>query len=340
MAFDIENSAGEQSESKVDWDALNKYTVETANLQEPETLVGVVTAIVDLGVQDQPDAEVVFEGSAEDEERITAEMPGTYFIDGIDQQTKKRARLKCWPVKPQPCVAVAVDFPDILLNKGVFFGDKDAEAKPLRLWLGDTFYTKEHGSVVARPTVLKPSNLEKDKKKSPIWSLAQNHLFYKMAVASKIVKPNEAFDRTRIDEVLGHAYQFQVQIFLKEGKDGKEYLQERIKFVGGLGRGQSAPESPVEPFLIQFNKVNAEESVKQLRSHVINTIKKANNYNGSAIQKQLGDKVTEKAEVPDESEKPTVVKTAAKPATKSKVKVEEKPSVATSGFTDDDDVPF
>jgi hypothetical protein len=333
MAFDIENSAGETSESKIDWDALNKYTVETANLQEPETVVGVVVGIVDLGVQDQEDAEVVFVGTPEDEERIVVEKPDTYFIDGIDQQTKKRARLKCWPVKPQPCVAVAVDFPDILLNKGQFFNDKSAELKPLRLWLGDTFYTKEHGSVIARLTALKPSNLEKDKSKPPIWSLAQNHLFYKMAVASKIVKPGESFDRTQIDEVLGHSYQFQVQVFTKEGKDGKEYLQEKIKFVGGLGRGQTAPESPVEPFLIQFNKVNSEESVKQLRAHVVNTIKKASNYNGSAIQRQLGDKVVAKAEVPvAEKPKPAATKIPAKVA----AKVEPAPEPEDN----DADVPF
>lgn len=333
MAFDIENAAGEQSESRIDWDALNKYTVEAANLQEPETLIGVVTAIVDLGVQEQEDAEVVFVGTAEDEAKAIAENPGSYFKDGIDQQTKKRARLKCWPVKPMPCVAVAVDFPDILLNKGTFFGDKNAEPKPLRLWLGNTFYTKEHGSVIAQPTVLKPTSLEKDRSKPPVWSLAQNHLFYKMAVASKIVKPGEAFDRTRIDEVLGHAYQFQVQVFLKEGKDGKEYLQEKIKFVGGLGRGQSAPESPVEPFLIQFNKDNDEAAVKQLRSHVINTIKKANNYNGSAIQKQLGDKPTESKADGEQKEKPPAVKTPekAKPVVKKVV----------STFDDmDSDLPF
>ena len=338
MSFDIENSAGESSDSKIDWDALNKYTVETANLQEPETLIGVVTGIVDLGVQELEDAEVVFVGTPEDEAALIAENPANYFKDGIDQQTKKRARLKCWAVKPQPCVAVAVDFPDILLNKGTFFGDKDAEPLPLRLWLGGKYYMKEHGSVVAQPTVLKPTSLEKDRSKPPIWSLAQNHLFYKMAVASKIVKPGETFNRTRIDEVLGHAYQFQVQIFLKEGKDGKEYLQEKIKFASGLGRGQVAPESEVEPFLIQFNKANNPEALNQLRSHVVNTIKKANNYNGSAIQKQLGDVPAEKAEVPAEEKKVVVAKTPAKSSAKPKPAPTPESDSGFDGM--EDDAPF
>lgn len=336
MAFDVEYTT-ERAESKVDWDGLNHYTVETANLQEPETLVGVVTGIVDLGMQEQPDAEVVFAGTKEDEEKIIADKPDTYFKDGIDQQTKKRARLKCWPVKPQPCVAVAVDFPDILLNKGQFFGDKDTEPKPLRMWLGDQFYVQGVGSVVSRPAVLKPTVLNKDcKKGDEIWSLAPNHLFYKMAVASKIIKPGEAFDARRIDEVVGQAYQFQAHIFLKAGKDGKEYLNEKIKFVGGLGRGQSAPESPVEPFVVQFNRINSEESLKQLRGHVINTIKQALNYNGSAIQKQLGEEVKPK-------ERTLVNKKSepAKPAPKeSKPKVDKKPTPAPVVPEDDDDLPF
>jgi hypothetical protein len=85
--------------------------------------------------------------------------------------------------------------------------------------------------------------------------------------------------------------------------------------------------------LIQFNKVNSEESVKQLRAHVVNTIKKASNYNGSAIQRQLGDKVVAKAEVPvAEKPKPAATKIPAKVA----AKVEPAPEPEDN----DADVPF
>ncbi|MGL5075071.1 MAG: hypothetical protein ACRDBG_04435, partial [Waterburya sp.] len=239
-------------------------------------------------------------------------------------------------VKPIDSVAVAIDFPEIMLDKGVYFGAKDSEPKPLRMWLGDQFFIKDVGSVISRPTPMKWSNLEKDRSKAPKFSLAANHIFYKMAIASKIISPGETFVPDRIDELLGKAFQFQAQIFLREDeKTGKEYLTEKIKFVGGLGRGQVAPDGATEPFMVMFDSENDESVIKQLRAHVINTIKNAVNYDGSAIQKQLGDspsnapEKSEKKEVQEQPEKPNVVQ---KP--KSKSKSEPEP------FLDDSDSPF
>ncbi|MDV7392475.1 hypothetical protein RZS08_14010, partial [Arthrospira platensis SPKY1] len=108
--FDVYGSQQSQKESKqvVQYDDLNKYVVETAGLQERETLVGYVSMIVDLGTQNQPDAEVVFTGNENDEKEEFAKNPNTYFKDGFDQQSKKQVRFKCWPQKPVQCVAVAV----------------------------------------------------------------------------------------------------------------------------------------------------------------------------------------------------------------------------------------
>ena len=334
MSFEVygaNKNEGTKNKPEVDWQALNQYVVETCKLQKPKTIVGVVVGIADLGLQDQPDAEYPFTGTPEDEEAAIAEKPDTYFKDGIDQTSKKKIRLKCWPQKPTQCVAIAVDFPRILLDKGQFFGDTESEAKPLRMWLGDTFYIKEHGMVVARPTPLKESNLEKDRSKPAKWSLAQTHLFYKMAVASEMIEPGEVFKSTRIGELVGKSFQFQVQISMREGNDGREYLTEKIKFVGGLGEGQTAPENPNETFMVMFNRINSEEALKNLRAHVINTIKRAQNYNGSAIQKQLGDEVS--TEQPKQESKPEPKRTPAKSAPKAKE--------PTPVFDDmDDDIPF
>lgn len=338
MAFDVEVTKNEGSSNKpaVDWAAMNQYVVDTCKLQKPKTIVGVVAGIVDLGKQDQPDAEYPFTGSAEDEAAAIAEKPDTYFKDGVDAVSKKKVRLKCWPVKPVQCVAVAVDFPRIMLDKGQFFGDDSGEQKPLRMWLGDTFWMEGIGSVVARPTPLKVTNLEKDRNKKARWSLSQLHLFYKMAVASEMIEPGDVFDPARIDELIGKAFQFQVQIYMREGKDGKEYMTEKIKFVGGLGDGQTVPENPNEPFMVMFNRINSEEALKNLRVHVINTIKRAENYNGSSIQKQLGETVEPK----HESKvliKPESVRTPAEPG--KAVKALKQKQVEPD-FDDDTDIPF
>lgn len=322
MAFDaysVTESSG-KNESKVDWDALNQYVVETANLRQRETLVGYVAGIVDLGTQEIEDAEVTFNGTPDEEEEIVAKQPGTYFKDGIEQQTKKPVRLKCWPQKPIQCITLAIDFPDILLDKGKFFGDDSAEAKPLRLWLGGQFYLKDVGMVVGRPIPLKVSNIAPEGSAKPTWSFKPNHTLYKMAVGAKLVEAGKPFLPKDIDSLIGVALQFEAQVFFKENK-GKQYYNEYVAFKTGLGRGQVAP-TPVTPaFMIQMNKPNVKEAVAELRSHVINTVKRASNYPGSVLEKELNelrppkqeDAPQEQAEAPKAEPKKVVPKKVVAP---------------------------
>ena len=62
MSFDAygTSAAANSDKPKVDYNAMNQYVVDTAGLEERETLIGVVAGIVDLGTQEQPDAEVTF----------------------------------------------------------------------------------------------------------------------------------------------------------------------------------------------------------------------------------------------------------------------------------------
>lgn len=281
MSFDTYGASQNEASnhSKVDWDKLNRYVVEVAQLQQRETLVGYVSNIVDLGTQEQPDSEVVFTGTEEDERKEIAERPQTYFKDGYDYQTKKDVRLKCWPNKPVQCVAFSVDFPDIIIDKGQFFGE--SKPLPLRLWYGGEFYSETYGMTIARPTPLKVNKSLGD------WSFDVKHLFYKMAVDSKIINPGEIFVPSRINELLGKAFQWQAQVFYKKAKTGKEYYTEWIKYVSGLGRGQSSPEIITPLGLVQFNRENDPSVLKELRSHVVNTMKRASNYEGSLVKSQI-----------------------------------------------------
>lgn len=300
--FNVYGAQQNQKEANrsVRFDEINEHVVETAGLQERETLIGVVSMIVDLGTQKQPDAEVAFTGSEEDERMEIASKPATYFKDGLDPQTKKPVRLKCWPQKDVQAVALAIDFPQIPIDKGQFFGE--SKPLPLRLWLGDQFYNQAtQKMVVARPTYLKIN------KKMGFWSFDQKHLLYKMAVAAKIIKPGEAFLPQDIDKLLGQAFQFEAQVFFKKGKDGKSYYNEYVKFVSGLGRGQSAPESSVKPLLIGFMDDNDPQAIKEVRAHVLNTCRLASNWSGSKLEKQVGEVrgISTQAEQPKEAPKPS-----------------------------------
>lgn len=306
MAFDSYGSQkNESNKQTVDYEAINKHVVEVAQLEQPEVLVGYVSVIADLGTQEQADAEVVFTGDEEAERQAVADNPNTYFKNGVDPVSKKAVRLKCWPQKPIQSVAVAVDFPEILVDKGQFFGESNP--LPLRMWLGGQFYIPDAGMVVGRPTPLKIN------KSMGFWSFDKKHLFHKMAVAGKLIKAEEAFLPQDIDKLLGKAFQFTAQIFFKESK-GKQYYTENVKFTGALGRGQVEPELLTTPQLVQFNQQNTPEALKELRSHVINTIKRAKNFEGSSIQKQLEESrpfsKEEKEQATPEAPKATTRKTS------------------------------
>ena len=63
MAFNTHGSTGQDDGKErpvIDFDAINQDTVETAGLQERETLVGYISQVVDLGTQELPDAENTF----------------------------------------------------------------------------------------------------------------------------------------------------------------------------------------------------------------------------------------------------------------------------------------
>jgi hypothetical protein len=285
MAFKTVGApAGGNSESTVDFEAINKYRVEAAGLQDRETLGGRVAAVIDLGVQKQPDAETVFVGSEEDEEAIMAQYPDTYFKDGVDQDTKKEVRLKCWPQKPVQCVVLAIDIDDIVVDMASAYGEP-SDPKPLRLYTGNQFYIPTQGMVVARPTPLRVVNLDKTRK-TKRWSLAQNNMLHKMAVAAKLIKADETFLPDRIDELLGKAFQFDAQVYFKQSGQ-KEYFTEYLRFASALGRGQTVPELSTSPYIVQFDEENPDAAITELRQHVINTIKGAENYKGSVIEKQI-----------------------------------------------------
>lgn len=342
MAFDVYVDAkaeGKGKQSKVNFDDLNKYVVETAELEEATVLPGVISCIVDLGVQAQADAEYVFEGDESDEEveqqanpNIRFETRAKFFSDG---KWLNDVRLKIVPQKPTQSIAIAVDFPEVIIDKGQFFGE--SKPLPLRMWMGGQFYIEGTGMVIQNLMALRETNLDTTRATQK-WSLNPKGTLYKMAKSAKLVKDGEMFKASQIDTLLGTAHQFEAQIFMKKGNNGKSYYTEKVKFVGALSRGQSVDTDSVNAMLIQFNKENPEAAVKELRAHVVNTIKRAKNYEGSVIQKQIEElrytaSASDKEGAPKEDSKPEA---KAKPAKAPVKKAEPVPDY--DSF--DDDIPF
>ena len=286
----------------VDFDALNKYVVETCRLQQPETMLGVISVIVDLGTQKQNDAEYDLE--PEDKQLTIEQLTEKYSLDihegkirkfdkSFDSKTRSWVIRKFVPQQDRQSIVYAVDFPSIMLDKGKFFGEEEGKnVKPLRLWIGGQYWNKYQEKMLVQNVIpLKVKNIADDGQPKK-WSMATNSSLYKMAVAAKIINQGDAFLPQDADKLLGKTLQFKTQVFFNRGKDGKDYYTEKLAFATGLTRDQ-AEKQVDSTYLIQFNQENDPQALKELRKHVVNTIENATNYvnqetgEPSAIKRQL-----------------------------------------------------
>lgn len=281
---------------QVDFDALNEFVVEQVGCQQPETLNGVLTGIIDLGNQKLPDAE--YDVDSGDESLTVEELTDKYSADIESGKIRKFDIVKDWstrppkevikkfvPQKDRQCISYCVDFPDVMLDKGKFFGEA-SEPKPLRLYFGGQFYSQATKKMIVQNLLpLKISNISKDPQNSKVWSLSPKSQLHKMAVAAKLINTGDAFLPDNIDELLGKTLQFKVQIGFNE-KGDKKYYFEKLSFLGAIQR-KDKPFEDVDTFLIQMDEENDPEALKQIRKHLLNTMELATNFEGSALQKQL-----------------------------------------------------
>lgn len=299
MAFKTTSIATTTSKSDrpaVNFDDLNSYVVETAECQQPETLNGVIVGIIDLGNQRLPDAE--YDVDSGDEDLSVEELESKYATEITEGKISKFDYVKDWstrppkdvikkfvPQKDRQCISYAIDFPDVMLDKGQFFGG-DSEPKPLRMYFGGQYYHQGLKKMVVQNLLpLKVSNIAKDPRNNKVWSLSPKSQLHKMAVAAKLINTGEAFLPDNIDQLLGKTLQFQVQIGFNE-KGDKKYYFEKMKFLGAIQR-KDKPFEDVDTFLIQMDETNDPEALKQVRKHLLNTMEMATNFEGSALQKQL-----------------------------------------------------
>ena len=194
MAFKVTSNnvsnAANTSKFDVNYAALDQYTVDTAECQQPETLNGVIVGIVDLGNQRLPDAE--YDVDSGDESLTVEELTEKYATEIDSGKVSKFDIVKDWstrppkevikkfvPQKDRQCITYAVDFMDIMLDKSQFFGEK-SEPKPLRLYFGGSFYnTHSKKMIVQNLLPLKIANIAKDPKNDKVWSLNQKSQLHK-----------------------------------------------------------------------------------------------------------------------------------------------------------------
>ena len=331
--FEVRNtgSVSNADRPQIDWSAMNSEIVSVAALQQPETLIGVIAGLYDVGVQPQPDAQYPSDLTAAEEAEEISKDPTVRFEDLKDYQDGgKVKRYKLKPVKPAQSVVLAIDFPDVIVDKGKYFGNSDP--KPLRLLLGGEFTPSGGKTIAARPLAL---TLRKNDKTNNQWSFPFNHTLYKMAVAAKLINQGEPFVPNDIDKLVGKALQFKAQVFLNDGK----YYTEKCAFAASLSRGQVVPEYDYSlTHMIQFNADNSDEYLKQLRASVKNTMRNASDFETSKIKDQIGEAFV-KGDAPKETQ--AKVEEKVKTPVKTSTKVKAETVTEADPFNPfDDDVPY
>ena len=267
------------NKKKVDYKDIDKHKVESAKMQKRAPRVGYVTSLVDLGVQDLGNNEDEWKGSEQDELEEIAKNPKVSFVDKMGKR---------WKVSPRGearCCTFGVTFPKAIIDEGNFFGKSDP--KPLTLFLGGSFYEKGiKKTVVGKPISTRMTTKGFD---DGVFSLAKNNTAYMMAAAAGVIENGDALRPEKIGGIIGKAMMFETQVFFKQGSDGKEYYNEYIKFNGALPEGMDAPKFNGKLSLIRFDVAPSEDSLSILRGkwHILNTIERAKNFEGSELQKAL-----------------------------------------------------
>jgi hypothetical protein len=290
------NNTSDESKPKVDYNEVNAHVIERAGTAtKARSIPGYISSIVDLGVQPRTIETEVKPGEEypEDAEYYTGQWG--------DQKGKPCVR---FTVPAKQAIAITVDFPQIMVDKGQFFGD--SHELPLRLILnGERLVQNDEGKW--QPQVQKLIYLSEKKHEDGTWAVAKNALLHNLAAAAGILDAQGYFNVNRIGELLGQCLQFQFRVYMKPGKNGKSYYTEEIKLAGIVPEGVSVPAMPegvVNGIVWSDGTLPDADDVSKLRLSIRNTIRNATNFKGSTIEPLIEAKASPSAQPTASLDKP------------------------------------
>jgi hypothetical protein len=300
-------------------------------------MVGTVSSVIELGTQELDDGKMKWDGT-EAEKQAILDDPSDNSWFAMGEINNKEVECKFWKSKPQPCVAITVDFPQVIVDKGQFYGDSNPA--PLRLVLnGEWRFLKLDGSGFKEPLVNSLFDLKETTKKLPnkaVWSLNPKSVVYRLGKYAGLLGDDLSFTPDKLDQLLGKAFQFETEVYIYESGANK-YLNERIKLIGEPAEGVEVPVLDKKyQNIIEMNSDNDEQAVKELRASIKNTMKRSSDYAGSKIEALIGEATPAKAGNEADSSVP--------PAAEPEKKPEAKPLATADLDLDDDDfdddIPF
>ena len=274
------NTNDNSDRPSVDYSALHKYMVETCGLEDEKTVVGIISGIIDLGIQTPEYAKMECNMSKAQEEAELDKFPGSWFMtDDLDGK-----RYKCWNKKPVQSVAITVDFPGIIVDKAKFYEEGSSAPAPLRMLLNGTFFRKAEPKGFMDVGKLFTTECRKNEKTNNQWSFLPNNTLYKLAVGAGVIKQGQPFTNDIVINLLGKALLFKARAHINKGG----YYNEKVSFAAGLIDGMTVPSYDTNLlYSVGFNSNNDDKAIQFLTAPIINRMKLSTQYMTSNVRKQI-----------------------------------------------------
>lgn len=337
-----------QNTSSYDYSAMQEHVIEQAKTQDKHrTIVGFIGGYYSLGKQAQEPYRAIYDESAKDFERMkkavedgqaTVEKGNIY----IDNAWHNDVMVYSKPKPDREAIALGIFFPQITVDKAQFQEEGGSDPRPLMLLMGgESFVEKLDGSgkkekVIQYPTFIQ----ETTNNPSGTWGLGQSTTLHKMGLALDLLNEHNLMKVDRLGEMLGRPLQFKMRVWNKPTKNGGTWYTEEVKFVGEVPEGLPIPDFD-EKYIhgINFDTPNDEETVKHLRSEIVNTIKRASNFKGSVIEKELEEYRSQSNTETSSEQKDTNIKDEDKPSQNESQAAVDTSSEPVIEF-DEDSIPF
>lgn len=363
----------QQRESNVDWNAVNDYQANVLTIGKHQ-LLGVVTQLYDLGIQERPEQVIVWDAKGQADHGWRLEV---YENSGKQKDESARLEQRKFKGKSEECLifqpkdvaqmAIAVDFPEKMLNLGQFFNpDGESSEKPFRDIIGQNGFNGfrnidgKRVNVIARPFNLLETNVNSKKKDAPVhMAFAKNSMVHNLADYCGVLDGEGNFHISDISKLLGKVCMFEVEVKWNTWKDKttgeeKRKLETDIRPASRMSpRDEAYFNSDIKSKIdesmlggLLFSGGNAEQALKEVRAVVLNTMQLAKNWEGSVLKQELEALAGQKGE-PSSTANPTPTTTTKPPEPQPKPSSQQSNTVVAAKVNnvvedefEDDQIPF
>ena len=298
--------------SNLDYDGLRDKQLELLGGVGDHSKIGVITQLVDLGIQDQDEQVVLWDAKGKTDHGWRLEKHedsgNPKDATAVVEQRKYRGKMQECLVYTPPAVkqlAVVVDLPEIMFPYGDFF--EGSGTTPYRTIIGkEGFITKARSNIagtmniVAKPYNLKHTNVNRNTKDAqPHYAIAKNSGLYELAKFCGVLDDNDNFHAQDVGKLIGKAINFDVNVKLDQwtttdgeprsmlkvdAKPASKMSDRDKKFYDDELADLIKPETLGA---VLMNGNNNGETLKKLNTTLLNTVKISSEFKGSKLEEQL-----------------------------------------------------